>query len=311
MAQRIVDVLEIIQIQEQYPYDALLAMGAGDGLLRAVHELGPIRQPRKHVVIGQILQAVLDLLALGDIDHRAEQHRNVLEPLDRAEDLDLDGAAVGPQPMEGVVYGPAARQAFLHLLREQLALVRHDQIGESLLLEKLIAPVTEHLGEARIDVGEGLVLEGIDPDRGTLGQGAIPRLRGAQPFLLDLERRAQQVGASQQPLQQTLAGHHPQETLLPIDHGDRLGAFLLHAALEVGQRQVLGHGRRGLARQHVGHDPRGVLDELALGKQAEEPGPVHLVGEHDVDLPGPSQGLAHRRLGGDPNDCLGEGVARH
>src|SRR5690348_4373330 len=74
MAQRIVDYLEVIQIEEEHSKLFLAAMRAGQGLVQAVFQKGAVGQPGHRVVVCQVLNTLLRLLAHGHVyegNHRS------------------------------------------------------------------------------------------------------------------------------------------------------------------------------------------------------------------------------------------------
>ena len=70
VSERVIDVLEPVQIDKKHP-DALAgALGLGDRLGQAFLEQHTIRQPRQRVSGGEILQPLLGLDTRGDVLHK-------------------------------------------------------------------------------------------------------------------------------------------------------------------------------------------------------------------------------------------------
>src|ERR1039458_8454402 len=67
MAHGIVDVLESIQVQEEYRQPETAAMGEFDQLLQSMKQERTVRQIRQPIVLGEIPQPVLSRFALRDI----------------------------------------------------------------------------------------------------------------------------------------------------------------------------------------------------------------------------------------------------
>jgi hypothetical protein len=73
VAERVVDVLEVVEVDEEHRDLALGALRVGDGMREAVLQQRAVRQPREVVVVGQVLDPLLDHLAVGDVA-RVEHH---------------------------------------------------------------------------------------------------------------------------------------------------------------------------------------------------------------------------------------------
>ena len=73
MAERIVDVLEPVQVEEQHRHPGFLATRADDGPAEALGQQRPVRQAGQGVVVGQVAQFLLGALPVGDVvDHGDE-----------------------------------------------------------------------------------------------------------------------------------------------------------------------------------------------------------------------------------------------
>ena len=94
MAERVVDLLEAVEVEEEDRGQATFAAGMGQGLAKPVEQQGAVRQPGQRVVQGQPPDARLGRLALGQ----------VLEHRDLGDDLARRGAH-----RRGVDGGDAAR----------------------------------------------------------------------------------------------------------------------------------------------------------------------------------------------------------
>ena len=74
MAQRIVDVLEVVQIEEQQCQPVALPACLHDGARQAFGQQGAVRQVGQRIVVGEVTQLVLDAAPFGDVaGHQHEQ----------------------------------------------------------------------------------------------------------------------------------------------------------------------------------------------------------------------------------------------
>jgi len=67
VAERIVDVLEVVQIQEHHGQGRAVLLGHADRMLGAFGQQGPVRQPGERIVVGQPVDALLVVLAVVDL----------------------------------------------------------------------------------------------------------------------------------------------------------------------------------------------------------------------------------------------------
>ncbi len=65
VAERVVDVLEAVQVQEQQGHLLPLALRLGQGVLQAVVEQGPVGQVGQGVVEGEVIEAILPFVQPG------------------------------------------------------------------------------------------------------------------------------------------------------------------------------------------------------------------------------------------------------
>ena len=75
VAERIVDVLEVVEVEEHDRDEALAALRQGERVLHAVAEQVAVRQQRQRIVEGELAQLLLERLALADV---AEVQRQAL-----------------------------------------------------------------------------------------------------------------------------------------------------------------------------------------------------------------------------------------
>ena len=82
VAERVVDDLEAVEVQEQHRGAALgvVALGAADRLVEAVHEQHAVREAGQRVVERVVLEAVLGLAAVGDVGDAADDAGRLAAP---------------------------------------------------------------------------------------------------------------------------------------------------------------------------------------------------------------------------------------
>ena len=73
MAEAVVHVLEVVEVEEHDRHRPPVAAVVGERLLDAVAEQTAVRQAREHVVEGLVLELGLELLALADVAHVQDQ----------------------------------------------------------------------------------------------------------------------------------------------------------------------------------------------------------------------------------------------
>ena len=67
MAQRVVDVLELVEIHHEHTEGLAVALQAGDGALELLGEIGPVRQAGQYIVVCKKANMAVGLVTLGDI----------------------------------------------------------------------------------------------------------------------------------------------------------------------------------------------------------------------------------------------------
>ena len=95
VAHRVVDDLEVVQVDEQHAGDPSRPPGGGDLLRDPVLEQQPVGQPGQRVVEGPVLQLLLELVLLGHVpqgEHQAAHGRVGAQVA--APGLDVDAPAV-------------------------------------------------------------------------------------------------------------------------------------------------------------------------------------------------------------------------
>ena len=80
MAERVVDVLEAVEVETEYGHEIAVALGAGHGAVEMLVELNPVGQAGQGIVHGEIADLILGQPALADASrsngrgHREAHH---------------------------------------------------------------------------------------------------------------------------------------------------------------------------------------------------------------------------------------------
>ena len=145
VAEGVVHFLEAVHVQVQHRHHLAAAQRARDGLLQYVVELHAVRQLGERVVAGEVADAALGALALGDV----ARHEDIA--------LELRVVAVDARTGEGHRNGlPAARAyhglaRFLRRLQQieagALALLEH---GDNAAAEEFLVGVTQQLARRQV-----------------------------------------------------------------------------------------------------------------------------------------------------------------
>src|SRR2546428_10207668 len=110
MAERIVDLLEAVHVQQEERSRLLLALAGQDGLLQAVAQEGSVGEPGQQVIVGAVLEGFGLSLARRDVAQGRDVKRSALQ---------LDPAQETLQRKGGPVRAPADR--FLRRGRSMLS----------------------------------------------------------------------------------------------------------------------------------------------------------------------------------------------
>ena len=287
VAQGVVDVFEVVQVDEHHRQRLVLALGHADGLLEAVGQQQAVGQAGQGVEVGQPVDLLFAFLAVGDVffDGQVVRHRAIgLVHRRHAHRFDVFAAvfaAVGELAHPGVALAQVAPHVVVHAGR---GFARLQQPGvDAAHLVKCVAGggVERTVGvfDARFQVG--------DDD----GVGALlhrqPEFAQRGLVVGALQRQAGQVGPALQRAafvfwQRAAPGgvHHQmaQHLALAVLNGQAA------ARRSAGARAVVGGfwGRLcvGLCAQHhlathaVHHRRVGVGELLQQGFQGQAPGQV-------------------------------------
>ena len=190
VAQRVVDDLEAVEVEEEHGEPLVVAVRLGHGERQAVAEEEPVRQVGQRIVEGEVLDLLLGPLALGDVDRRALDDRQpAVRPLDEVLALeDPDEAPVLALQAELVVGQGLA----LEELRERgLPVFRLDvEVPGGLLEDFLAGGVSEDAREGLVAVEDpALERRAVHPGEVALEESAVPLLRETQG-LFDLAAAA-------------------------------------------------------------------------------------------------------------------------
>ena len=205
VAVRVVDVLEVVEIDEQQADRPATATPAGEGTLEMIAEEHPVGESRQRVVEGVVDQLRLQPLPVGDIDEKALRDLPaalgvVGHPVGLVPDPDL-GAIASEHP----VLGPERLACLpVRLVRGERGrtVIRVDPARPQLgIVHELLGPIAEDPSDLRAHVGESTTIGDvgighIDVDRGgdVLDEHLQPgaRLLGLADGLLEHRRRVAQ-----------------------------------------------------------------------------------------------------------------------
>jgi hypothetical protein len=119
MTQGIIDGFETVQIQKQHGQDFLMAVRMYDGMIQAIHDKSPVRQPCQGIVIGKVLDMRLLFLAGSDILGSADDTIDLAGVIPNRESARMNVAQTAPVSCVGFVillYFPVSHRAWNGLL---------------------------------------------------------------------------------------------------------------------------------------------------------------------------------------------------
>ena len=153
MAQRIVDGLEIVQVDEHDRHQGTVAARQRQYRTQALGQVGAIGQAGEHVVVREVLDARLGMFARGDVAHRAHAVRLALDDYGLAYQFHRDPVAV-PVYHLGLVrfFAPLAHVGAHRLM----PFARHEL--PQLVPYDFIALVAGDRKQRLVDIGEDAVL---------------------------------------------------------------------------------------------------------------------------------------------------------
>jgi hypothetical protein len=256
VAERVVDCLEAVQIEEQQRDAVALAGGVGEGLLQAVVEKRPVGQAGQRVVMGQEGDARLGGLAFGDIG----KNRHVMG---QASALVAHGADRQGRGVEGAVFPPVAHFALPeaedldvppHGLVEILVVgAGAEQAGR--LSDGLCFGVAGDLGEGPVDRQDAFV--GVSDDDGF---DAVAENGPCQLQLLFVAAPDGDVGNRRD--------HAANGAGFVLEEGNRVGPYPASGAVPAIHAEHAGGRFAGFERLYGGN--LAALDRLAVLVEVED-----------------------------------------
>ena len=211
VAQRVVEELEAVEVEEEHRHVALLAARLHDRLVEAVLHEAPVGQPRERVVVRHVVDGALGVQALGhvldeggeahDAPARVDERRVVPLALDRVPAAGHVlkahlGAVAGLHELQPHrlhrVGGPGRHDELRRALADRIAPGEaEDRLGRGVPRGHAVVAVPLDHGERRaLDVhahllrGDELALLRLQPPDHLLGQRVVGLL---QALALDLE----------------------------------------------------------------------------------------------------------------------------
>ena len=224
MAQRVIDLLEVIQINIEQRKNLFVAPRLGQGHLQPVIEQGPVGQVRQRIALGTMAKQFFDFLALRNVDECRDVPASTLRPLaaDRRycqpDDVDLAIGATIPE-LSGPM--PVLFQCLPHAMEKARLLSTGAEDGW--------IPAQHFLRPIACNCCKG----GIDLDNPVLGVGHHDALR----------RTLHHGGRNlQRPFIRQLVGH-----IANADHPLRLG----QTAVDTGNMDITGPHMRAIGTGKV------------------------------------------------------------
>ncbi len=186
MAERVVDALEVVEVDEQQRQRLARDPRQLDLLAQALHEGHPVGQAGQRIVVREVVDARLRGVAVAQVAHH--RHAQLLVAIDQraADELHRDAHAVLADDGAFVAELLAAVEHRLHAR----ALVRRDEV-QRMAAAQLGERVAQELAQRRVGVGDDAAAverDAFGARLHELGQaflGLAQRLRG-QPMLRDV-----------------------------------------------------------------------------------------------------------------------------
>ena len=153
MAEAVVDVLELVEIEKQQAHHETASLGRLQGALQTFREEVSIRQPRQGVVVGKRLNLLLCSLLIGEIPNQTDVGSLAIIFLHRVHnDLDREDASVAAPCLN--LPGPAEDLGFhksrpSHVLVVALG-VREEHQDRHVLSDRLFRTEPEDSGRGRV-----------------------------------------------------------------------------------------------------------------------------------------------------------------
>jgi len=177
VSERIVDPLEMIEIEKHWRERRSVSFRRGQHLHHPVAQQAPVGQAGQRVEIGQFANFLFGLFLCRNIHHRADGGRLAVVAGGRGENMDGEGRSVLAPGRDLVFLAPGAVLARFHLLHEKRMVMRRRQVERPHPVDHFFGRVAEQVGQERIDVFEQAILEHIDADLRRLGRCTKMRLR--------------------------------------------------------------------------------------------------------------------------------------
>ena len=181
VTQRVVDPLEVVQVDEEQRRRAVVAAGALELASQLAREAPAVHQAGQAVVVRQVREVALEALALGDVLDLADEVERlaVLVAKERDRQQDPDRPPVGAEvALLHLVAGDLAGEHLPDLLEVGLEVVGMGDVLER-LGEELALGVSGQVAERTVDAHPAA----LGGDEGDPDRRVVERLR--EPLLLD------------------------------------------------------------------------------------------------------------------------------
>nr|GEU28653.1 hypothetical protein [Tanacetum cinerariifolium] len=182
VAQRVVDVLETVEVDEQHGHHAVVTARRRQRLVQPIEQQHAVGQVGQHVVLGQVAGAGLEpaarghavhqrqvdcqllALACGDLAHDRVQQAPVIVGNGREQHVDPEFAAVAPQaapvePHVDLLVGARGQPDKRRRRQHAAHLLQRGKVSQAVAEHERRRRAPEHAQRARIDVDETLAVD--------------------------------------------------------------------------------------------------------------------------------------------------------
>ncbi len=194
--ERVVDPLEMIEVDEDQRHLRPVALGRRQQLRAAIAQQATVRQTGQRVEVGEFANPHFRFLLRRDVEHGAYRRRPPFIGRRRTEDNDREPGFVLAHAGEFVGCARFAGGPLPHLFPNHGALLGNDQVERPAPAHQFLLGVTEERHQERVHITKNVVLEHEDSD--LRGFHRRPELRLLFPYgqlgrdaLADIDGNAQ------------------------------------------------------------------------------------------------------------------------
>ena len=249
MTQRVVDVLEVVQVEEQHCNETPSTLGQSERVLHAIPEQVAICKQRQRIVEGELPQLLLERFAFADIakTERQTAHRGILRQVAAHPFQYLVVGVAGDSQLHRTDHSGRRGGDFGQEFLQFFAVLAHTQV-EQTLAGNLLRPETQGArGSRRYEAQRAVRIDDHDHVGGVCDQRRIAGFDDARGIALTEQRIAAQHYS---------LSNHEQQHESKNDHGDYGGRAADIIAAQVHEHHE-GREHRGVW-QRAGHEIRSV-----------------------------------------------------